>query len=222
MSNNRTYKDDWRHKGLRKALVESLRQKGLFEEAILHAMEDIPRHYFLDQAFEEWAYRDTAFRIDADQTISQPFTVAFQTQLLEVCPTDKILEVGTGSGYQACVLYKLGAKVYSIERQEKLFHQTEKRLKLLRCSQIRTYLGDGYAGLPRYAPFQKIIVTAGAVETPQKLLQQLDSPGIMVIPIGVDDHQKMIRIIKDKEGRLTREEHGDFKFVPMLKGIVKD
>ncbi len=222
MHKKRIYADNWRHRGLRKALIDDLRQKAQFDERILQVMENIPRHYFLDDAFEEWAYKDTAFRIEADQTISQPYTVAFQTQLLDVKAEDKILEVGTGSGYQACVLYKLGAKVYSIERQEKLFHKTEALLKILGCNKIRTYLGDGYAGLPRYAPFQKVIVTAGATEIPKALIDQLDAPGIMVIPLGSGDSQKMIRLIKAKDGSIRKETHGDFRFVPLLKGVVKD
>lgn len=212
-------KDTYRHKGLRKQLIDELREKGSFDEPILKVMQDLPRHFFLDKAFEEWAYKDVPFRIEADQTISQPYTVAFQTQLLNVKVTDKILEVGTGSGYQASVLAGLNAKVYTIERQEALFHKTDALLKKMGLSRIRTYLGDGYKGLPRYAPFQKIIVTAGATEIPKDLLDQLDFNGIMIIPVGDDGYQKMNLIRKDEEGNLTKEIHGDFRFVPLLKGI---
>ncbi len=222
MSKKVEYTDDWRHRGLRELLIQDLEEKGNFDRRILDAMGSIPRHFFLDKAFEEWAYKDTAFRIDANQTISQPYTVAFQTQLLEVQKGDRVLEVGTGSGYQACVLYKMGAKVYTIERQEKLFHQTEALLKYLGCGAIRTYLGDGYDGLERFAPFDKIIITAGAREIPQKLVDQLDFGGIMVLPLGAEGNQKMLRIIKRKDGSLVKEHHGDFRFVPMLRGIVRN
>ncbi|MCL4141448.1 UNVERIFIED_CONTAM: hypothetical protein GTU68_004408 [Idotea baltica] len=182
-------------------------------------MMDLPRHFFLDKAFEEWAYKDVPFRIEADQTISQPYTVAFQTQLLDIKSSDQVLEVGTGSGYQACILSSLKAKVYTIERQEALFHRTDRLLKKIGFTRIRTYLGDGYQGLPRYAPFQKIIVTAGATEIPHALVDQLDVNGIMVIPVGKDGNQKMIRIQKDQDGLVTQDIHGDFRFVPLLKGI---
>jgi len=213
------YIDNYRHKGLRKKLVEILRTKGIEDENILQAFYDIPRHYFLDMAFAEWAYKDVAFPIDADQTISQPYTVAFQTNLLEIKPKDKILEIGTGSGFQAAVLSYLGAKVYSIERQEKLFHKTSKFLQEIGFGKVRTFFGDGYLGLPRYAPFDKIIITAGASEIPNELIKQLKVGGIMVIPYSTDEVKDMIKLIKIDEKNIRREKHGKFRFVPFVEGV---
>lgn len=198
-----------------------MRAKGIHDERILQAIMDIPRHYFLDQAFADWAYKDIAFPIDADQTISQPFTVAFQTQLLQIKPKDKVLEIGTGSGYQASILSYLGAKVYTIERQEILFEKTTKLLEEIGFGRIRTFLGDGYLGLPRYAPFDKIIVTAGASEIPKALVKQLKTGGIMVIPFGKDDVKDMIRLIKVDDKNVTLQKQGKFSFVPFLKGVNK-
>ncbi len=181
-------------------------------------MLKIPRHFFLDKAFEDWAYKDTAFPIDADQTISQPYTVARQTELLEVKASDKILEVGTGSGYQAIVLAEMGAKVYTIERQKKLFDQTSKRLVQMGYERIRTLYGDGYKGSPRFAPFDKILVTAGAREIPKALLHQLKIGGMLVIPVGDENVQKMVRITKTRSDDYVSEDFGDFSFVPLLRG----
>lgn len=213
------YIDSYKHKGLRKKLVETVRKKGIADENILKAIGDIPRHYFLEPAFDEWAYKDIAFPIDSDQTISQPYTVAFQTMLLDVKPKDKILEVGTGSGYQAAVLSYLGAKVYTIERHEKLFQKTTVKLIEIGFELIRTFLGDGYKGLPRYAPFDKIIVTAGAKEIPAELVKQLKSGGIMVIPQGEGDDKDMVKLTKLDEKSIKREKFGKFRFVPLLGGI---
>jgi protein-L-isoaspartate(D-aspartate) O-methyltransferase len=182
-------------------------------------MERIPRHLFLDKAFEEWAYRDIPFPIGNEQTISQPFTVAFQTQLLQVKPKDRILEIGTGSGYQACVLYEMGAKVYSLERVEPLFDRTHKFLQKIGYNGIRTFLTDGTDGLPTYEPYDGILVTAGSTDVPQALLDQLAVGGRLVIPVGSDNTQKMLRFTLEVNGQYLREEFGDFRFVPFLRGI---
>jgi protein-L-isoaspartate(D-aspartate) O-methyltransferase len=216
------YIDGYRHKGLRRNLVKILRSKGINNEKILEAISNIPRHFFLDAAFAEWAYKDVAFPIDADQTISQPFTVAFQTYLLDIKPKDKVLEIGTGSGYQASVLAELGAKVYTIERHEELFIKTTKFLNEIGFGKIRTFFGDGYKGLPRYAPFDKIIITAGATEIPNELIKQLKIGGILVIPYGEGDTKDMIKLIKLDEKNLRREKHGKFRFVPFVKGVEKN
>jgi protein-L-isoaspartate(D-aspartate) O-methyltransferase len=216
------YTDSYRHKGLRKKLVDSLRAHRIFDEKILSAIDSIPRHFFLDPAFADMAYKDIAFPIDAEQTISQPYTVAFQTQLLNVQPKDKILEIGTGSGYQAAVLSFLGAKVYTIERQEKLFHKTSVFLIEIGFEAVRTFLGDGYKGLQRYAPFDKIIITAGATEIPQELIKQLKPGGIMVIPLGQNDDKDMVKITKADEKSIKIEKFGKFRFVPFLSGIKKN
>lgn len=200
-------------------MIASLRKHGIRDEKILEAMERIPRHLFLDKAFEEWAYRDIPFPIGNEQTISQPFTVAFQTQLLEVKPKDKILEIGTGSGYQACVLHELGAKVYSVERVEPLFERTHKFLVKIGYNGIRTFLTDGSDGLPRYQPYDGILVTAGSTDVPQALLDQLAVGGRLVIPVGGDNVQKMLRFTRKADGQFLREEFGEFRFVPFLKGI---
>lgn len=211
--------DSHRHRGLRQKLVNELKQKDIKDQRILDAFMDIPRHYFLDEAFADWAYKDVAFPIGADQTISQPYTVAIQTQLLEIKSGDKVLEIGTGSGYQACVLSYLGCKVYTIERQKVLFEKTEKLLKKLGYSKIRTLFGDGYEGAPRFAPFDKIIVTAGASELPKKLFDQLKVGGYMVIPYGSGEVQKMLRITKGEDNSIKNEDFGNFRFVPFLKGV---
>lgn len=216
-----TFRDTYRHKGLRKKLIETLKKKGIRDERVLEAIENIPRHYFLDDAFDEWAYKDQAFPIDADQTISQPYTVARMTELLEVKEGDKILEIGTGSGYQACVLAYLNAKVYTIERQEELFLKTSEFLPKINFGHIRTLFGDGYKGSPRFAPFDKILVTAGATEMPNTLLDQLKVGGIMVIPFGKADVQRMLRIKKESPHKYIREDHGSFAFVPFVRGVVK-
>lgn len=212
--------DTHRHRGLRQQLVKELKTKGICDERILDAFMQIPRHFFLEKTFAEWAYKDVAFPIDADQTISQPFTVAMQTSLLNIKKGDKVLEIGTGSGFQASVLYHIGAKVYTIERQKKLFEKTEKFLHDLGFGNVRTLFGDGYEGAPRFAPFDKIIITAGAVEIPKKLIDQLKPNGLMVIPLGDESGvQKMLRITKNEDGSLTRENFGNYRFVPFLKGV---
>jgi protein-L-isoaspartate(D-aspartate) O-methyltransferase len=199
-------------------LIETLRHQGVRDEKVLEAMGKVPRHLFLEKAFEEWAYKNVAFPIGNEQTISQPQTVAIQTSLLEVKKGDKILEVGTGSGYQACVLSLLGAKVYTIERQRALYEKTDKLLRELGFGAIRTFMGDGYEGLKMFAPFDKILVTAGATALPENLITQLAVGGHLVIPIGGDDVQTMWRYTKVSETETTSASFGKFKFVPFLKG----
>jgi protein-L-isoaspartate(D-aspartate) O-methyltransferase len=199
-------------------LIETLRHEGVSDEKVLDAMSKVPRHLFLEKAFEEWAYKNVAFPIGCEQTISQPLTVAIQTGLLEIKKGDKVLEVGTGSGYQACILSLLGAKVYTIERQSALYEKTDKQLRELGFGAIRTFLGDGYAGLPMFAPFDKILVTAGATMLPETLITQLAVGGHLVIPIGGDESQTMWRYTKIAEDNITSEAFGKFKFVPFLKG----
>ena len=211
-------KDTYRHKGMRRQLVEELRRKGISDERLLAAIETLPRHFFLDKAFEEWAYKDKPFPIGNDQTISQPYTVAYQTSLLRIKKRDKVLEVGTGSGYQAALLAMLGARVYTVERQEALYEKAKALLSKLKLGNVRCYLRDGYKGLPEFAPFDKIIVTAGATGVPPALLKQLAIGGILVIPVG-EHVQKMHLIV-----RLSEEEYDDqvlanFRFVPLLKGL---
>ena len=212
-------KDSYYHQGLRSKLVTTLRQKGIDDERILSAFMSIPRHFFLDSAFAKWAYTDVPFPIGSDQTISQPYTVAFQTKLLELKGTEKVLEIGTGSGYQACVLAYLGAKVYTIERQEQLFHKTNTLLEKLGYGRIRTLLGDGYRGAPRFAPFDRILITCGAPYIPQDLLDQLKVGGFMVVPLGDGEVQRMIRIKKVAPDDYEKEDFGAFRFVPFLKGV---
>lgn len=212
--------DNYRQRGLRKQLVLELSQKGIQNKQVLEAIMAVPRHLFLDKAFEEWAYKDNAFPIDCDQTISQPYTVAFQTSLLDLQPKDKVLEIGTGSGYQACVLLEMGVKVYTIERHKTLYDKTEKLLTKIGYKSIRTFFGDGYLGLPRFAPFDKILITAAVPEIPTTLIDQLKPGGILVIPL--DDHkqsQTMMRIYKLQDGSLKKESFGQFRFVPMLQGV---
>ncbi|HSF89607.1 MAG TPA: protein-L-isoaspartate(D-aspartate) O-methyltransferase [Saprospiraceae bacterium] len=211
-------RDTYKHQGLRMHLIETLRHQGVRDEKVLEAMSRVPRHLFLEKAFEEWAYQNVAFPIGNEQTISQPQTVATQTSLLEVKKGDKILEVGTGSGYQACVLSLLGAKVYSIERQRALYERTDKLLRELGFGAIRTFLGDGYEGLKMFAPFDKILVTAGATSLPENLINQLDIGGYLVIPIGGDEVQTMWRYTRITESEIRSESFGKFKFVPFLKG----
>ena len=215
------YQDTYRHKGLRKKLIETIAGKGIKDQRVLEAMNAIPRHFFLEKAFEEWAYQDKAFPIGNEQTISQPFTVAYQTSLLEIKKREKVLEIGTGSGYQAAVLAVLGARVHTIERQENLYHTTNNFFQEISFGNIRTYFKDGYKGLPEFAPFDKIIVTAGATEIPQKLKDQLKIGGLMVIPVGDENTQKMIRLTKVSEEEFLKEEYADFKFVPFLSGVNK-
>lgn len=210
--------DTYRHKGLRRKLVETVRNKGITDEKVLAALENIPRHFFLDSAFDEVAYEDKAFPIEAHQTISQPYTVAYQTQLLEIKPNQKILEIGTGSAYQAAVLAELGAKVFTIERQKKLFDANKTFQWIKRYHNIKVFYGDGYEGLPTYAPFDKVIITAAAPTVPLKLIQQMRTGGMMVIPFGSGDVQVMKRLIKQEDGGVTEEVYDRFSFVPMLEG----
>lgn len=214
----RTYEDSYRHKGLRKQLVQTLRQKGISDERVLEAVNEVPRHYFLDSAFDKVAYEDRAFPIAEGQTISQPYTVAYQTQLLGITPSDKVLEIGTGSGYQAIILAEIGAKVFTVERQRKLFEENRKFILRNRYSNIKYFYGDGFEGLPTYGPFDKIIVTAAAPFIPPKLIGQLKSGGRMVIPVGEGAVQKMLRITKNADGTTTGESFDNFSFVPMLEG----
>lgn len=214
-------KDTYLHKGLRHQLMEQLRRKGIHDEKVLQIMEDLPRHFFLDNAFAEKAYEDKAFPIGKEQTISQPYTVAFMTQELKVEKRQKVLEIGTGSGYQAVILRLLGARVFTIERQTALFEKTTKLLKTLKYTQIRCYLRDGYKGLPEMAPFDRIIVTAGAPEVPTALLQQLAIGGLMVIPVGLEV-QNMLRITRTAEDQWQEEALGQFRFVPFIEGINPD
>lgn len=211
--------DNYRHKGLRKKLVETLKKKGIKDDRILEAIGKVPRHYFLDRAFEDWAYQDAAFPIGNEQTISQPYTVAYQTDLLQIKARDRILEIGTGSGYQAVILTEMGAKVYSIERQKVLFDKTSKLLKDMGYGQIRLFLKDGMDGLERFAPFDKIIVTAAAKTIPEALKKQLAVGGILVIPVGNGEGQIMYRLTKLEENKFKTEKFDHFRFVPLLKGI---
>ncbi len=223
-ANNKTryYIDNYRHKGLRQNLVKELEKQGIKDRRVLLAINAVPRHFFLDTAFAELAYQNRAFPIEANQTISHPFTVAFQTELLQINESDKVLEIGTGSGYQACILAHMGAKVYSIERQEKLFNKTSAFLPKIGFRQVRTLFGDGYKGAPMFAPFDKIIVTAGASEIPKALFNQLAVGGKLVIPVGINDEQEMLLYTKKSEKELVCERHGMFTFVPFLKGINKN
>jgi len=214
----RNFEDSYRHKGLRKQLIDLIRSKGITDERILNAMYHIPRHYFLDSAFENVAYEDKAFPIAEGQTISQPYTVAYQTQLLDVKPFEKVLEIGTGSGYQAIVLAELGAHVFTIERQKKLFDHHKNFVLRNKYPSIKYFFGDGFEGLPTYAPFDKVIITAAAPFIPPKLIDQLKIGGKMVIPVGEGNVQRMLRITKLAAGELTEETFENFSFVPMLIG----
>ncbi len=218
MHQSRPKEDSYLHKGLRKQLLTILREKGIKDEKVLGAIDSIPRHFFLDQAFERIAYEDRAFPISAQQTISQPYTVAYQTELLQIKKFDKVLEIGTGSAYQACVLAELGATVYSIERQKELYDFVGKFFFIKKYFNLKRFYGDGYEGLPGYAPFDKVIITAAAPYIPEKLVEQLNPGGRMVAPVCDDSGQKMMLILKDKDGNITHEELGDFSFVPMLQG----
>ncbi|MEX0274731.1 MAG: protein-L-isoaspartate(D-aspartate) O-methyltransferase [Flavobacteriaceae bacterium] len=209
-------KDTFKHQGLRNQLAETLKGKGITDEAVLNAIREVPRHLFMDSGFESHAYQDKAFPIAADQTISQPFTVAFQTQLLQVGRGHKILEIGTGSGYQTAVLLKLKTKVYSIERQHELFKKVTLFFKKMGYRPKKVIFGDGYRGLPEEAPFDGIIVTAGAPEVPKALMAQLKVGGRLVIPVGVQD-QVMTVYTRKSEKEFAKKTFGSFRFVPLLE-----
>ena len=212
--------DTYRHKGLRKQLVDEIKLKGIFDKSVLAAIEKIPRHFFMDSSFLQFAYQDKAFPIGNGQTISQPYTVAFQTQLLNIKKNDKVLEVGTGSGYQACVLLELGAKVYTVERIKALFDKTKLFLPSIGYNP-QFFFGDGYKGLPSFAPFDKVLVTAGAPYIPEPLLLQLKIGGIIVIPVGEGDVQIMTSLTRTSEDTFEKKEWGEFKFVPLLNDKLK-
>jgi protein-L-isoaspartate(D-aspartate) O-methyltransferase len=214
----RTFDDTYRHKGMRKQLVDAIRNKGISDERLLYAMLHIPRHFFIDSAFDKIAYEDRAFPIAEGQTISQPYTVAYQTHLLEIKPFEKVLEIGSGSCYQACVLMEMGAQVYSIERQKKLFEKNKSFPFLKKYPGLKLFYGDGYEGLPNFAPFDKILVTAAAPFIPVKLIEQLKTAGKMVIPVGVGKVQKMMRLTKMADNSANEEVFDNFSFVPMVEG----
>ncbi len=213
-------KDTFKHKGKRKILIAELRAKGITDEKILDAFDAIPRHFFLDLAFEEQAYSNMAFQIGSGQTISHPYTVAFQTQLLEVEKGMKVLEIGTGSGFQTCILGKLGVKIVSIERHRDLHLKAKKMLEFFNIN-AKLFFGDGYAGNQSYAPYDRILVTCGAPDVPRELMNQLKIGGYMVIPVGEGDEQKMLKITKKNNEKYSILEFGTFKFVPMLERTVK-
>ncbi len=214
----RNYEDTYRHKGLRKKLIDILKEKGITDNNVLEAINNIPRHFFLDSAFDEIAYEDRAFPISDGQTISQPYTVAYQTQLLQVKPNEKILEIGTGSIYQASVLAEMGAKVFTIERQKNLFEMTKDFIFKSKYSNLKFFYGDGFEGLPTYAPFDKVIITAAAPFVPPQLIEQLKTGGKMVIPVDEGSHQRMLRLTKKADGSYNEEAFENFSFVPMLSG----
>lgn len=209
-------RDTEKHQGLRNQLVKVLEGKGISDKNVLEAIKKIPRHLFLDSGFEQYSYQDKAFPIGAGQTISQPYTVAFQSQLLEVKKDDKVLEIGTGSGYQTAVLCTMGAKVYSVERQNELFKTTSLLLPKLGIRPKLLTFGDGYKGLPNYAPFDSIIVTAGAPIIPKPLMAQLKVGGRLVIPLG-EKEQIMTLLIRKNETQFEKHEFGEFRFVPLLQ-----
>ena len=216
--------DNYRHKGMRQQLVQVLKDKGITDVNVLNAIGVVPRHVFLESSFVEFAYQDKAFPIGSGQTISQPFTVAMQSQLLNVTRGMKVLEIGTGSGYQSCVLAQMGAKVFTIERQRNLYFKTKTLLEEFPYH-IKTFLGDGNKGLPTFAPFDRVLITAAAPEIPQELVNQLKTGGIMVIPLNEENDatkQRMLRLTKQPDGTMLREEFGDCRFVPMLKNIGND
>jgi protein-L-isoaspartate(D-aspartate) O-methyltransferase len=214
-------KDTHLHQGLRKRLIEKLKAKGIDFPEVIAAIAKVPRHVFFDEAFREMAYDDIAFQIGAGQTISHPSTVAFQTQLLELKKGEKVLEIGTGSGYQTCILMEMGVKVFTIERQKSLYDKTKLFLPEMGYSP-RFFYGDGFAGLPAFAPFDKVIITCGAPFVPQELLKQLKTGGIMVIPVGEGEKQTMWRLVKIAENQYDKDEFGQFSFVPMLEKKAKD
>ncbi len=208
--------DSYKHKGMRQKMVAMLRGKGILDESVLSAINTVPRHYFLDKTFVEVAYENRAFPIGVGQTISHPYTVAYQSQLLDIKKGELVLEIGTGCGYQTSVLCELGAKVHSIERQKELFVKAKRTLSAMNY-RVRTYFGDGYKGLPAFAPFDKILVTCGAPFIPDDLRNQLKIGGTMVIPVGTGESQEMTSLFKESEDNFVVNRHGDFKFVPMLE-----
>ncbi|HRD58226.1 MAG TPA: protein-L-isoaspartate(D-aspartate) O-methyltransferase [Ferruginibacter sp.] len=214
----RKYEDTYRHKGLRKQLVDQLRSNGITDENVLCAMNNIPRHFFMDSALDNIAYEDRAFPISDGQTISQPYTVAFQTQLLQVKTGEKILEIGTGSMFQATVLAEMGARVFTIERQKGLFEKTKNFIFKAKYPFLKFFYGDGFEGLPTFAPFDKVIITAGAPFVPPKLIEQMKPGALMVIPVDEGAHQRMLRITKNNDGTYMEEAFQNFSFVPMLTG----
>ena len=214
----RKYEDTYRHKGLRKKLIDVLKDKGITDNNVLDAVNNIPRHFFLDSAFDEIAYEDRAFPISEGQTISQPYTVAYQTQLLQVKPGEKILEIGTGSIYQASVLAEMGTKVFTIERQKNLFEKTKQFIFKTKYPNLKFFYGDGFEGLPTYAPFDKVIITAAAPFVPPKLIEQLKTGGKMIIPVDEGSLQRMLRLTKNADGSYEEEVFQNFSFVPMLSG----
>lgn len=211
-------KDTYRHRGLRKQLVDTIRAKGITSEAVLDAINRIPRHFFLEKAFEEIAYQDKPFPIGLEQTISQPFTVAYQTELLDIKKREKVLEIGTGSGYQASVLAVLGARVFTVERHQPLLVNAQKMFDIFNLGNIRAYFRDGYKGLPEFAPFDKIIVTAAAPYVPEALKKQLKIGGKLVIPVGTKKRQEMQRWTKIRDNKFEIETFSKCSFVPFLKG----
>jgi protein-L-isoaspartate(D-aspartate) O-methyltransferase len=213
-----SYEDTIFQQEVRHKMVAALRKKGITDESVLAALDKIPRHLFMREEQRGNAYVDKAFPIGEGQTISQPFTVAWQTQILEIEPGNKVLEVGTGSAYQACVLAAMGTEVYSIERQKKLVDINRNFVYLSLFPNLHLFYGDGYQGLPQHAPFDKIIVTAAAPEVPEELVRQLNMPGMMVLPLGTRSTQVMLRLSKLSNGELVEEEFGRFSFVPMLRG----
>ncbi|MFT4092811.1 MAG: protein-L-isoaspartate(D-aspartate) O-methyltransferase [Niabella sp.] len=213
----RSFEDTYKHKGLRKKLIDGIRAKGIQDENVLEALNKIPRHFFLDSAFDDVAYVDKAFPIGEGQTISQPYTVAYQSELLQIKKNDKVLEIGTGSAYQAVVLAAMGAKVFTIERQKKLFDQNKLFTYLKQYTSIKFFYGDGFEGLKTYAPFDKVIITAAAPEIPQKLIDQMKVGGKMVIPVNIGNIQQMRRVTK-LENDIDVEYFDNFSFVPMLQG----
>ncbi|WP_343633467.1 protein-L-isoaspartate(D-aspartate) O-methyltransferase [Fluviicola sp.] len=212
--------DTYKHKGMRKQLIDQLRQKGITDERVLTAFDAVPRHFFLDLVFEQQAYSNVAFQIGAGQTISHPYTVAFQTSILELKKGEKVLEIGTGSGFQTCILCSMGMKVFSIERQKELHIKAKKIIDHFRFTP-KLFFGDGYEGKETFAPFDKILVTCGAPFIPAKLVQQLKVGGMMVIPVGDLDSQEMHRITKVSDTEYKEEVFGNFSFVPMLEKTVR-
>ena len=207
--------DNYREKGARKRLAELLKKKGIEDQRVLDAIAKVPRHYFFDETFWNQAYKDIAFPIGEGQTISQPYTVAYQTELLHIRKGDTVLEIGTGCGYQTCILLELGAKVYTIERQEKLYTRTKQVLPHIGYK-ANFFCGDGSKGMPKYAPFNKIIVTAGAPFVPEDMLQQLAVGGILVIPVGNEQSQKMVTILKVSDTDYEKVVLDTFRFVPLV------